>query len=160
MNTVSNLLVFTCSHTSCCCSRRCSVQTCQQPHFRRDKSSQTIFFLLLFGPSQAGVGYLQRHGQLSRSPAVPCRKDGLAGPSSLGTCCREVPVPWQPGSCHLTISYCIPPTERGIPPVMDLVLVTCLPHSTGISTGEQGRSLMLSSNFAAEIALLVAEAQI
>lgn len=43
---------------------------------------------------------------------------------------------------------------------MDLVLVTCLPHSTGISTGEQGRSLMLSSNFAAEIALLVAEAQI
>lgn len=44
MNTVSNLLVFTCNHTSCCCSQHCSAQACQQPYFKSDNFSQTVFF--------------------------------------------------------------------------------------------------------------------
>lgn len=46
MNTVSNLLVFTCNHTSCCCSQHCSAQACQQPHVKCGKFFHTVFFPL------------------------------------------------------------------------------------------------------------------
>lgn len=83
MNTVSNLLVFTCNHTSCCCSQHCSTQAGQQPHFKSDKFFQTAFFPLWFRVSQAGEGYLRRRGWLGHRPAVPCSQDKPAGASSL-----------------------------------------------------------------------------
>lgn len=100
MNTVSNLLVFTCNHTSCCCSQHCSAQACQQPRFKSGK-----FFQIMFFSPQAQGQPGRRRLFVRTQPAWPgsCSTMKLRGASRcqlLGYAPEDVVQgrSWSPGS--------------------------------------------------------------